>query len=186
MRIGGLLLTDNYTRQQMDDLLSCIDAYVSLHRAEAFGAGMAIQIEQLGAALAKMQETSAGLGAHLNMINLAVVGLQQQQAGLHDNISDMSNTLANLQRSHTELGTHILQVNDALSDLQRVQSEVIDIVNRLQHLPDQVAVQEENIRRLSAQLTYMSDSINELISGLHREIGQIAAGDRTLGGKVSG
>ncbi len=40
-RVGGILLTENYTRQQMNDLLSCIDAYVSLHRAEAFGAGIA-------------------------------------------------------------------------------------------------------------------------------------------------
>ncbi|MHB8627833.1 MAG: glycosyltransferase [Aggregatilineales bacterium] len=40
-RVGGILLTDNYTRQQMNDLLECIDVYVSLHRSEGFGLGMA-------------------------------------------------------------------------------------------------------------------------------------------------
>jgi glycosyltransferase involved in cell wall biosynthesis len=39
--VGGLLIEDTYSRQGMNDLLSCVDAYVSLHRAEGFGLGMA-------------------------------------------------------------------------------------------------------------------------------------------------
>ena len=39
--VGGLLIPDTYTRQQMNDLFSVIDCYVSLHRAEGFGLGMA-------------------------------------------------------------------------------------------------------------------------------------------------
>ena len=39
--VGGVMLEENYTRQQMNDLLSCIDTYVSLHRSEGFGLGMA-------------------------------------------------------------------------------------------------------------------------------------------------
>lgn len=40
-RVGGVLLRENYSRQQMNDLLACADAYVSLHRAEGFGLGIA-------------------------------------------------------------------------------------------------------------------------------------------------
>jgi glycosyltransferase involved in cell wall biosynthesis len=39
--VGGILIPDTYTRQQMNDLFSVIDCYVSLHRAEGFGLGMA-------------------------------------------------------------------------------------------------------------------------------------------------
>jgi glycosyltransferase involved in cell wall biosynthesis len=39
--VGGILLTDNLSRQQMNDLLACTDAYISLHRAEGFGLGIA-------------------------------------------------------------------------------------------------------------------------------------------------
>jgi hypothetical protein len=40
-RVGGLILAEDYTRQQMNDLLACSDAHVSLHRAEGFGLGIA-------------------------------------------------------------------------------------------------------------------------------------------------
>lgn len=40
-RIGGMLIEGDYTRQQTNDLLACADAYISLHRAEGFGLGMA-------------------------------------------------------------------------------------------------------------------------------------------------
>ena len=40
-RRGGIVLEEAYTRQEMNDLLACADAYVSLHRAEGFGLGMA-------------------------------------------------------------------------------------------------------------------------------------------------
>lgn len=40
-RVGGLLIEDQLTRAQMNALLSCADAYVSLHRSEGFGLGMA-------------------------------------------------------------------------------------------------------------------------------------------------
>lgn len=40
-RLGGRFLDGVYTRGQMDDLLACCDAYVSLHRAEGFGLGIA-------------------------------------------------------------------------------------------------------------------------------------------------
>lgn len=39
--VGGVLLPENYTREQMNALFACSDAYVSLHRAEGFGLGMA-------------------------------------------------------------------------------------------------------------------------------------------------
>ncbi len=39
--INGILLNKMMTRQQMTDLLTCADVYVSLHRAEGFGRGMA-------------------------------------------------------------------------------------------------------------------------------------------------
>ncbi len=39
--VGGLLLEDDYTRQEVNDLFACADAYVSLHRGEGFGLGMA-------------------------------------------------------------------------------------------------------------------------------------------------
>ena len=39
--VGGLLINENYTRQQVNDLMSCADAFVSLHRAEGFGLGLA-------------------------------------------------------------------------------------------------------------------------------------------------
>lgn len=40
-RVGGILLEESYTREQMNSLLNCVDAYVSLHRSEGFGLGMA-------------------------------------------------------------------------------------------------------------------------------------------------
>jgi glycosyltransferase involved in cell wall biosynthesis len=39
--INGVLINKVITRQQMTDLLACADIYVSLHRAEGFGLGMA-------------------------------------------------------------------------------------------------------------------------------------------------
>ncbi len=39
--VGGMLIESYLTRRQMNDLLACCDAYVSLHRAEGFGLGMA-------------------------------------------------------------------------------------------------------------------------------------------------
>lgn len=36
-RVGGHLIEASYTRQQVNDLLYCADAYVSLHRSEGFG-----------------------------------------------------------------------------------------------------------------------------------------------------
>lgn len=39
--IGGLLIEAEYTRQQTNDLMACADCYVSLHRAEGYGLGMA-------------------------------------------------------------------------------------------------------------------------------------------------
>jgi glycosyltransferase involved in cell wall biosynthesis len=39
--VGGRLLDRNLTRQQMTDLMAVCDCYVSLHRAEGFGLGMA-------------------------------------------------------------------------------------------------------------------------------------------------
>ena len=38
--IGGVLLTEQYTRRQTDNLLACADAYISLHRAEEYGLAM--------------------------------------------------------------------------------------------------------------------------------------------------
>jgi glycosyltransferase involved in cell wall biosynthesis len=38
--VGGVLITEQYTRRQIDNLLACADAYVSLHRAEGYGLGM--------------------------------------------------------------------------------------------------------------------------------------------------
>lgn len=40
-RVGGILLEENLSRQKANDLLACMDAYVSLHRAEGFGLGIA-------------------------------------------------------------------------------------------------------------------------------------------------
>lgn len=39
--VGGRLITETYSRQQMHDLYYNIDCYVSLHRAEAFGLALA-------------------------------------------------------------------------------------------------------------------------------------------------
>lgn len=39
--VNGLLLDASYPRPQFNDLLACSDVYVSLHRAEGFGLGMA-------------------------------------------------------------------------------------------------------------------------------------------------
>jgi len=39
--VGGRLIEDNLTREQMTGLLDCCDCYVSLHRSEGFGLGMA-------------------------------------------------------------------------------------------------------------------------------------------------
>ncbi len=36
-----MLLTDHYTRLETNDLMACADCYVSLHRAEGFGLGLA-------------------------------------------------------------------------------------------------------------------------------------------------
>lgn len=40
-RVGGILLEQSYTREQMNTLLACADAYISLHRSEGFGLGIA-------------------------------------------------------------------------------------------------------------------------------------------------
>ena len=40
-RIGGILITKHFSRQETNDLLACADCYVSLHRAEGFGLGPA-------------------------------------------------------------------------------------------------------------------------------------------------
>lgn len=40
-QMGAMLISQNLTRQAMNDLLSAADCYVSLHRAEGFGMGMA-------------------------------------------------------------------------------------------------------------------------------------------------
>jgi glycosyltransferase involved in cell wall biosynthesis len=39
--IPGMLITDNLSRQEMTNLLSLSDCYISLHRSEGFGLGMA-------------------------------------------------------------------------------------------------------------------------------------------------
>ena len=39
--IGGILINENYTRQQLNNLMACADSFISLHRAEGFGLGMA-------------------------------------------------------------------------------------------------------------------------------------------------
>jgi glycosyltransferase involved in cell wall biosynthesis len=39
--VGGILLEEPYSRRQIDGLMHCADAYISLHRAEGFGLGMA-------------------------------------------------------------------------------------------------------------------------------------------------
>lgn len=41
MDVGGSLIMETYTRQQMHDLYYNIDCFVSLHRAEGFGLGLA-------------------------------------------------------------------------------------------------------------------------------------------------
>ena len=40
-KIGGILIEASLSRQEMIDLLACADCYVSLHRAEGFGLGIA-------------------------------------------------------------------------------------------------------------------------------------------------
>lgn len=40
-RVNGILIEESYTREQMNALLNCANVYVSLHRAEGFGLGMA-------------------------------------------------------------------------------------------------------------------------------------------------
>ncbi len=40
-RVGGVLIEHSFSRQQTNDLLFCADAYVSLHRSEGFGLGLA-------------------------------------------------------------------------------------------------------------------------------------------------
>jgi glycosyltransferase involved in cell wall biosynthesis len=40
-RVGGILLEEPYSRRQIDGLMRCADAYISLHRAEGFGLGIA-------------------------------------------------------------------------------------------------------------------------------------------------
>ena len=39
--VGGLLIPNTYNRQQMNNLMSVIDCFVSLHRSEGFGLGLA-------------------------------------------------------------------------------------------------------------------------------------------------
>ncbi len=39
--VGGTLIEHSFSRQQTNDLLFCADAYISLHRSEGFGLGMA-------------------------------------------------------------------------------------------------------------------------------------------------
>ena len=38
--VGGVLITEQYSRRMLDNLLACADAYVSLHRAEGYGLGL--------------------------------------------------------------------------------------------------------------------------------------------------
>ena len=40
-RVGGMMLADEYSREQTNELMACTDAYVSLHRAEGYGLTMA-------------------------------------------------------------------------------------------------------------------------------------------------
>lgn len=40
-QVGGIFIEDAYTRSEMNELLACADVYVSLHRGEGFGLGMA-------------------------------------------------------------------------------------------------------------------------------------------------
>lgn len=40
-RINGILMVDDLTHTEMTSLINCIDVYVSLHRCEGFGLGMA-------------------------------------------------------------------------------------------------------------------------------------------------
>jgi glycosyltransferase involved in cell wall biosynthesis len=39
--VGGVLLTKDYSRTEYDELVACADSYVSLHRCEGFGFGLA-------------------------------------------------------------------------------------------------------------------------------------------------
>lgn len=39
--IGGVLITENFSRQQMNNLLNVCDCYISLHRSEGFGLSLA-------------------------------------------------------------------------------------------------------------------------------------------------
>jgi glycosyltransferase involved in cell wall biosynthesis len=38
--VGGVLITEQYSRRKLDNLLACADAYISLHRAEGYGLGL--------------------------------------------------------------------------------------------------------------------------------------------------
>lgn len=40
-KVGGILIEDSYTRTQVNGLMACTDAYISLHRAEGFGLTLA-------------------------------------------------------------------------------------------------------------------------------------------------
>ncbi len=40
-RVDGILLTEDLSGEEMTSLLNCVDVYVSLHRSEGFGLGMA-------------------------------------------------------------------------------------------------------------------------------------------------
>ncbi len=166
-----------------------------LARLEQSQVGLATHIGQISVALTQLQESGAGLGAHLNLLNDAVSNLQQQQVALSTNVNQINEALASVQHSqsgldkhvrqidkaltelqgtYSQLGVHIVQIDSALGSLQQDHSQLTTIISRLQALPDQVAVQDEAVQRLAAQLSYLPGSINELIADLRHQIEQIA------------
>lgn len=172
--------------ESLDNVLKRQDErFAALEQSQS---GLITHIGQIGTALAQLQESNAGLGTHLKLLNDAVSSLQAHQATLSTNINQLNQALADAQHSQSDLTGHVSQIDSALTELQGTHSQlgehVVQINSalgslqqdyaRLQTLPDQVAVQDDAVQRLGAQVSYLPGSINELIADLRHQVEQMA------------
>lgn len=79
--VGGVLLTEQYTRRATDNLLACADAYVSLHRAEGYGLGM---LESMALGKPVIATAYSGNVDFMNDLNSYLVPCALRQITLDD------------------------------------------------------------------------------------------------------
>lgn len=80
--VDGILIEDDFTRSEIDDLLNCIDVYVSLHRSIGFGMGLA---EAMSLGKPAVATAYSGNLDFMNEENSYLVGYKLRRVRKEDN-----------------------------------------------------------------------------------------------------